>query len=69
MADTELQQLMIYVGTVEKIQQAMDSGTITENDLSIATDAENLYNIDGGSASAIYLASQRLDGGNAEGDI
>lgn len=69
MADTELQQLIIYVGTVNKIKQAMDAGTITENDLSIATDAENLYNIDGGNASAKYLISQRLDGGNAEGDM
>lgn len=39
MADTELHQLIIYVGTTAKIQAAMDAGIITENDLSVATDS------------------------------
>lgn len=39
MADTELQQLIIYVGTTAQIQAAMDAGTITENDFSITTDS------------------------------
>ena len=39
MADTELHQLIIYVGTTAKIQAAMGAGIITENDLSIATDS------------------------------
>ena len=39
MADTELQQLIIYVGTTAQIEAAMDAGTITENDLSITTDS------------------------------
>ena len=39
MADTELQQLIIYVGTEEQIAAAMEAGTITENDLSITTDS------------------------------
>lgn len=39
MADTELQQLIIYVGTTAKINAAISDGTITENDLAISTDA------------------------------
>lgn len=39
MADTELQQLIIYVGTTAQIQAAQQAGTITENDLAISTDA------------------------------
>lgn len=39
MADTELQQLIIYVGTTAQIKAAIQAGTITENDLSISTDA------------------------------
>lgn len=39
MADTELQQLIIYVGTTAQIEAAIQAGTITENDLSISTDA------------------------------
>ena len=39
MADTELQQLIVWVGTTEKIEQAMLSGIITENDFAITTDA------------------------------
>lgn len=39
MADTELQQLIIYVGTTAQIEAAIQAGTITENDLAISTDA------------------------------
>lgn len=39
MADTELQQLVVWVGTTEKIQDAMARGLITENDFAITTDA------------------------------
>lgn len=39
MADTELQQLIVYVGTTEKIQEAMSQGIITEDDFAITTDA------------------------------
>ena len=39
MADTELQQLIIYVGTTAQINAAIQAGTITENDLAISTDA------------------------------
>ena len=39
MADTELQQLIIYVGTTAQIQAAIQAGTITENDLAFTTDA------------------------------
>lgn len=39
MSDTELQQLIIYVGTTAQIEAAIQAGTITENDLSISTDA------------------------------
>lgn len=39
MADTELQQLIIYVGTTAKIDEAISAGIITENDLAISTDA------------------------------
>lgn len=38
MADTELQQLIIYVGTTAKIEAAQQAGIITENDLAISTD-------------------------------
>lgn len=37
--DTELQQLVIYVGTQEKVNQARQQGTITENDFVVVTDA------------------------------
>lgn len=39
MADTELQQLVVWVGTTEKIEQARAQGLITENDFAITTDA------------------------------
>jgi hypothetical protein len=39
MADTELQRLIIYVGTTAQIEAAIQAGTITENDLAISTDA------------------------------
>ena len=39
MADTELQRLIIYVGTTAQIDAAIQAGTITENDLAISTDA------------------------------
>lgn len=39
MADTELQQLIIYVGTTVQIEAAISAGTITENDFAISTDA------------------------------
>lgn len=39
MSDTELQQLIIYVGTTAKIDAAQQAGIITENDLAISTDA------------------------------
>lgn len=39
MADTELQQLIVWVGTTEKIEQARAQGLITENDFAITTDA------------------------------
>lgn len=39
MTDTELQQLIIYVGTTAQIEAAISAGTITENDLAISTDA------------------------------
>lgn len=39
MADTELQQLIIYVGTTAQIEAAIQAGIITENDFSISTDA------------------------------
>jgi len=39
MADTELQQLIIYVGTTAQIEAAISAGTITENDITISTDA------------------------------
>lgn len=37
--DTELQQLIVYVGTAQQIEAAMESGIITENDFAISTDA------------------------------
>lgn len=39
MADTELQQLVVWVGTTEKIEEARAQGLITENDFAITTDA------------------------------
>lgn len=39
MADTELQQLIVWVGTTEKIEEARAQGLITENDFAITTDA------------------------------
>ena len=39
MADTELQQLIIYVGTTAQIEAAISAGTITENDFAISADA------------------------------
>lgn len=39
MADTELQQLIVYVGTTQQIADAIAAGTITENDFAISTDA------------------------------
>ena len=39
MADTELQQLIVWVGTTEKINEARSQGLITENDFAITTDA------------------------------
>ena len=39
MSDTELQQLIIYVGTTAKIDAAQQAVIITENDLAISTDA------------------------------
>ena len=39
MADTELPQLIVYVGTTQQIADAIAAGTITENDFAISTDA------------------------------
>lgn len=39
MADTELQRLIIYVGTTAQIDAAISAGIITENDFAISTDA------------------------------
>ena len=39
MADTELQQLIVWVGTTAKINDAIAQGLITENDFAISTDA------------------------------
>lgn len=64
-SETELAKLYIYVGTQEKIDEARQQGLIGENDFSIATDAANLYNIDGGVASSIYTAGQKINGGTA----
>ena len=41
MADTNLTQLVINVGTQQQIEDAIDAGTITENMLSISTDGPN----------------------------
>lgn len=38
MADTELQRLIIYVGTTAQIEAAIQAGIITENDLAMSTD-------------------------------
>lgn len=40
MADTELQQLVINVGTKARIKAGIADGTITENMLSVATDGD-----------------------------
>ena len=40
--DTEVQQLMIYVGTQAKIDAAKQAGTITDNDFAVVTDAPDL---------------------------
>ena len=64
-SDTELQQLYIYVGTQAKLDEARREGLIGENDFSVATDAADLYNIDGGVANSVYSPGQRLDGGHA----
>lgn len=39
MADTELHQLVVWVGTTEKIEEARAQGLINENDFAITTDA------------------------------
>lgn len=39
MTDTQLQQLIIYIGTTLQINAAIQAGTITENDFVISTDA------------------------------
>ena len=44
--DTELEQLIINVGTSEEIQAAIQAGTITENMLSVATDDDTFITKD-----------------------
>lgn len=39
--DTEIQQLVINIGTTAKIEEAIESGQITENMLSITTDGSD----------------------------
>ena len=39
MSDTEVQQLIIYVGTQEKIDEARQAGTIGPDDFAVVTDA------------------------------
>lgn len=46
MADTELQQLVINVGTTAQIEAAIAGGTITENMLSVATDGGDYLTTD-----------------------
>lgn len=41
MADTDLQQLVINVGTTAQIEAGIAGGTITQDMLSIATDGPN----------------------------
>lgn len=39
MSDTELQQLIVWVGTQHKVEEAKQQGLITENDFVVVTDA------------------------------
>lgn len=46
MADTQLQQLVINVGTTAQIEAGIAGGTITENMLSVSTDGSNYLTTD-----------------------
>lgn len=62
MADTETEQLIIYVGTQQKIDQARQQGQITNDDFAVVTDAPDY-------ALASDLVTETTNRENADNDL